>query len=146
VTTEATETNGQTLRTTQEQLLAQLTELKDGYQHWQDRLTLMQEKMAALDTSVMAMQAGVSQFENTLTQDIKDLTTKNALQRDKRQGTDQGLQRQLTRLTQMLTEAGALQKHLLVLFQDGDKTAEIQDKEHGDVNQLEEQESDQPPL
>ncbi len=136
LTTETIEANGQALRTNQDQLLGQLTALKGGYQYWQGQLNLMQEKMAALDTGILAMQTGLSQFENALTESLVS-------QNDKRQGADQGLQQQLSALKRMLAETRASQKSLLTLLRNDKQTVNTQHKTHRDVSKSQQQQDDQ---
>ncbi len=127
LTTETIEANGQALRTNQDQLLGQLTALKGGYQYWQGQLNLMQEKMAALDTGILAMQTGLSQFENALTESLVS-------QNDKRQGADQGLQQQLSALKRMLAETHASQKSLLTLLRNDKQTVNTQHNDQVSVS------------
>jgi chromosome segregation ATPase len=131
--------NGQTLCTSHSQILQQLTEFNQGYQHWQQELTLMQEKMAALDASIVAMQAGLGQFQSSLTKDIKglaeDLATKRAVGQD--------MEDQLTTLTQKLTDAAELPKRPATLFPDIDKNIKTQKKAYSSVFTIEGAEKDQ---
>jgi chromosome segregation ATPase len=138
-TTETIHANGQILCTSHDQVLLQLTELKQGYQDWQDELSLMQEKMAALDASLVAMQVGWDDFESALTGDIKGLTENLASKR----AVEQDIEEQLTTLTRMLTDAAVLPKRPLTLFPDFDKTAKMQEKIYRDVFKPEEAENDQ---
>jgi len=137
--TETIHANGQTLCTSHDQVLAQLTELKEGYQHWQDQLKLMQEKTAALDASVGAMRVDLGEFKSAVTRDIKGLAENQASE----QAVEQDIKQQLTAINHMLTGAGTLQRNLLALLQDIDQTTRMQGEKYMDVIEFLQQQDDQ---
>ena len=137
--TETIHANGQTLCTNHDQVLAQLTELKEGYQHWQDQLKLMQEKTAALDASVGAMRGDLDEFKNSVSEDIKGLTEGQA----STQAAEQDIGQQLSTMNRTLTDAGTLQRNLLTLLQDIDQTTRMQDKKYMDIVNFLQQQNDQ---
>jgi len=132
-TTKTIYANGQILCTSHDQVLLHLTELKQGYQHWQDELTLMQEKVAALGTSILDVQAGLGQFESSLAKDIKGLTDNLASKR----AAEQDMAEQLTTLTRKLTEMAVPPKRQVTLFPDFDRPAKVQKKTYSKASAFE---------
>jgi len=124
-TTETIQENGQALQESHDECLVKLAGLNTAYQARQEQLDLMKGHMATLDASVMAVLTGLSQFENTLKEDLRG---NQAAQDERIQKAEQTLQQRFASLNSMLINVEDVQKTLLSLLQDVDKPTKTPNK------------------